>query len=94
MRKILMLTALPLALAGCAGMTIPLPGGGNTVIFTSPQAKTMRGCADGIDVFTPGFSPMALPGLARGSAAALGSTPEKAMAKCLALLQAVDKLNE
>ena len=83
-----------MALAGCAGRTIPLPGGGNTVIFTSPQAKTMRGCADGIDVFTPGFSPMALPGLARGSAAALGRTPEDAMAKCLALLQAVDKLNE
>ena len=83
-----------LALAGCAGMTIPLPGGGSTEIFTSPQAKTMRGCADGIDVFTPGFSPMALPGLARGSAAALGSTPEEAMAKCLALLRAVDQLNQ
>ena len=83
-----------LALAGCAGMPIPLLGGGSTEIFTSPQAKTMRGCADGIDVFTPGFSPMALPGLARGSAAALGSTPEEAMAKCLALLQVVDQLNE
>lgn len=86
MKKIL-LGAVALSLAGCAGMTIP--GGGATVVYSSPKAGAMRGCADGIDVFTPGISPQAIPGLVRGSAATLGDTPEEAMENCLKMLRSI-----
>ncbi len=90
MRLILMLAAVALALAGCN--TIPLLGGGSTVIYSSQQAGQMRGCADGIDVFTPGVSLQAIPGLIRGSAASLGSTAEEGMAKCLWMLRSLDDI--
>ncbi len=89
MRLPLMLGAAALLLSGCAGMTVPLLGGGTTVVYSSPQAGAMRGCADGIDVFTPGISPQAIPGLLRGSAATLGDTPEEAMKNCLTMLRAI-----
>ncbi len=89
MRTIPMLGAVALLLAGCAGMTIPLLGGGTTVVYSSPKAGAMRGCADGLDVFTPGISPQAIPGLLRGSAATLGNTPEEAMENCLKMLRAI-----
>ncbi len=88
MRPILMLGAAALALAGCS----PLLGGGSTVIYSSPEAGQMRGCADGIDVFTPGFSLQAIPGLIRGSAASLGSNAEEGMAKCLKMLRSLDDM--
>ncbi len=85
-----MLGALALALAGCT--SIPLLGGGSTVVYSSPQAGQMRGCADGIDIFTPGVSLQAIPGLLRGSAASLGSTAEEGMAKCLWMLRSLDDI--
>ncbi len=90
MRLNLILCAAALALAGCG--TIPLLGGGSTVIYSSPEAGQMRGCADGIDVFTPGVSLQAIPGLIRGSAASLGSTAEEGMAKCLWMLRSLDEI--
>ena len=93
--KITLITgALALVAAGCAGMPIPLPGGGATVVYSSPEAGQMRGCADGIDVFTRGISPQAIPGLVLDSAAKLGNTAEEAMAKCLEMLRSLtpDKL--
>ena len=86
MKRILMLGAA-LMLAGCARMPIPLLGGGSTVVYSNPQAGQMRGCADGIDVFTPGVSLQAIPGLIRGSAASLGGTAEEGMEKCLRMLR-------
>ncbi len=88
MKTILIVAAL--TLAGCSGMTIPLPGGGTTVIYSSPEAGQMRGCADGIDVFTPGLSTQAIPGLLRGSAATLGATAEAGMQKCLDMLRSLN----
>ncbi len=90
MKAIIALAALALVLAGCSGMPIPLLGGGMTVIYSSPEAGQMRGCADGIDVFTPGLSTQAIPGLLRGSAATLGATAEEGMAKCLAMLRSLN----
>ncbi len=86
----LILGAAAIALAGCTGAMIPMLGGGSTVVYSSPEAGQMRGCADGIDVFTPGVSLQAIPGLIRGSAASLGSTAEEGMAKCLRMLRSLD----
>ncbi len=91
MRKFLLGAAALTLLAGCEGMLLPLPGGGVTVVYSSPEAGMMRGCADGIDVFTRGVSPQAIPGLVRGSAASLGDNAEEAMAKCLEMLRSLPK---
>ena len=90
MRTILLSAVALVILAGCAGTSIPLLGGGMTVIYSSPEAGQMRGCADGIDIFTPGLSPQAIPGLLRGSAATLGATAEAGMAKCLEMLRSLN----
>ncbi len=90
--RMILLGAAAFALAGCSGTMIPLLGGGSTVVYSSPQAGQMRGCADGIDVFTPGVSLQAIPGLIRGSAASLGSTAEEGMAKCLMMLRSLDDI--
>ena len=87
--KMILWSAVALVLAGCAGTVIPMLGGGSTVIYSSPQAGQMRGCADGIDIFTPGVSLQAIPGLLRGSAASLGTTAEEGMAKCLWMLRSL-----
>ena len=88
MRTILLGIAA-LALTGCG--TIPLIGDDSFVIYSSPEAGQMRGCADGIDVFTPGVSLQAIPGLMRGSAASLGDTAEEGMAKCLWMLRSLNE---
>ncbi len=90
MKLNLILPAAALILAGCT--TIPLLGSSSTVVYSSPQAGQMRGCADGIDIFTPGISLQAIPGLLRGSAATLGSTAEEGMAKCLNMLRSLDDI--
>ncbi len=92
MKMILMLGAVAIALAGCTGTMIPMLGSGSTMVYSSPEAGQMRGCADGIDVFTPGVSLQAIPGLIRGSAASLGSTAEEGMAKCLWMLRSLDDI--
>ncbi len=85
--RMILLGAMAVVLSGCAA--IPQLIGSSTVIYSSPKAGAMRACADGLDVFTPGISPQAIPGLLRGSAATLGSTPEEAMENCLKMLGAI-----
>ena len=89
MRWPIIAPALMLALAGCSG--IPLLGGGGAIIYSSPEAGQLRGCADGIDVFTPGISTQALPGLLMGSAATLVATAEEGIQKCLDMLRALNR---
>ena len=77
-----------LALAGCS--TTQLLGGGVTVGYSTLEARQMSGCAVGIEVFALGTSLQTIPGLMRGDAASLGSTPEEAMTKCLKLLRSLN----
>ena len=77
-----------LALAGCT--SIPFVGGDVTVNYSTLEARQMSGCAVGIEVFALGASLQAIPGLMRGDAASLGSTPEEGMTKCLMLLRSLD----
>jgi len=77
-------------LGGCSGMQVPgLPTG---VVFASnPLASAMRQCATLADVLTPGVSPEAVIGLARGVAnpMALGNTAQGAMRNCAGLMDAI-----
>ena len=92
MRTILMLGAVVLALAGCAG-PISLGLLGKTSINSSPAANAMRTCAALSDVVTPGISPQAVTQLARGileGPLALGNTPASALRNCAKIIDTIN----